>query len=86
MKVKISSTDWLTEKEILRQYPCLRNYSFEPGPPAERVYLQTFFVEINNLEELLSLMMECGNPLIISREHEYSDAQYDIEIYDGYRE
>lgn len=86
MRVKISSTDWYTESEILRQYPCLKEYSFEAGPKPDYGCFQDFFVEINNLEELIKLMRECGEPLILGYEHGYSDNEFDIEIYDGYRE
>ena len=44
-----------------------------------------YFIEINTLEELENLRLECGEELVLTTSPDYQDIPC-IEIYNGYRE
>lgn len=69
MKFKIRKTDYQEIKskfnmEVVKQNSCID--------------VNTYFIEINTLEELLELRIEQGTSLIVDRDT--------IEIYNDYRE
>lgn len=43
-------------------------------------------IEINTLEELLALMKEEDEPIIIFNDGDNDHPDYEIEVYDDYRE
>lgn len=44
-----------------------------------------YFIEINTLEELENLRLECGEELVLTASQDYQDIPC-IEIYNNYRE
>lgn len=76
MKIHVVRVYTNEPAEVISEYPCLEKYGWDDG-----------CININSLEELLSLYDEIDNPLIIYRQPVYfNDNDPIIEIYDDYRE
>lgn len=94
MKFLVHTTDFYKGDAVIKHYPCLNDYHFNPEPPVaiERrygtVYREYAYITINSIEELTKLMKRTNQPLIIGTTelNDGATADYSIEIYDNYRE
>ena len=79
MRFAIDST--YCDGDIEEAYPCLFDYHFERIKNAKYPDIRdydTCYVEIDTLEELMSLVAKTYGRVVITKGY--------IEIYDGYRE
>ena len=81
MKVRILSTKYYDNKEMLDKYPLLRNYEFEMIGNSRR---QVAYLTINDLDCLLKFIAELEIPVIFW--YDYDNGTYNAEIYDDCRE
>lgn len=81
MKVRILSTKYYDNKEILDKYPLLRNYKFEMVGNSRH---QIAYITVNDLNDLLKFIAELEIPVIFW--YDYDNGTYNAEIYDDYRE
>lgn len=78
MKVRILSTKYYDNKEMLDKYPLLRNYKFEMVGNSRH---QIAYITVN---DLLKFIAELEIPVIFW--YDYDNGTYNAEIYDDYRE
>lgn len=81
MKVRILSTKYYDNKEMLDKYPLLRNYKFEMVGNFRH---QIAYITVNDLDDFLKFIAELEIPVIFW--YDYDNGTYDAEIYDDYRE
>ena len=81
MKVRILSTKYYDNKEMLDKYPLLRNYEFEMIGNSRH---QVAYLTINDLDRLLKFIAELEIPVIFW--YDYDNGTYVAEIYDDCRE
>lgn len=75
MKFEISSVLRYTVDDVLKEYPCLKNYCVHR-------YDNTLVVKLDSLEELITLQKELDHSLIIQNGNHIME----IQIYDSYIE
>ena len=85
MKVEISSTTYKRATELFEVYPWLANYGFEFDEATRNDHYPLATIEIGSLDDIFKLMADCGEYVVV-KESFMSGIDYDIEIYDGYRE
>lgn len=81
MKVRILSTKYYDNKEMLDKYPLLRNHKFEMVGNSRH---QVAYITVNDLDGLLKFIAELEIPVIFW--YDYDNGRYVAEIYDDYRE
>ena len=81
MKVRILSTKYYDNKEMLDKYSLLRNYGFEMVGNSRH---QIAYITVNDLDGLLKFIAELEIPVIFW--YDYDNGRYDAEIYDDCRE
>lgn len=81
MKVRILSTKYYENKEMLDKYPLLRSYGFEMIVNSRH---QIAYITIGDLDNLLRFIAELEIPVIFW--YDYDNGRYVAEIYDDYRE
>lgn len=81
MKVRILSTKYYDNKEMLDKYPLLRSYGFEMVGNSRH---QIAYITVNDLDCLLKFIAELEIPVIFW--YDYDNGTYDAEIYDDCRE
>ena len=77
MKVRILSTKYYDNKEMLDKYPLLRRYGFERIGNSRH---QMAYITINNLDDLLGFIAEIDMQVVIW--YNYEQGIYYMEIYD----
>lgn len=75
MEFEISSVRYYTIDDVLKQYPCLKNYRIHRCD-------NTLIIKLDFLEELVILKKELDRCLIIQNGNHIME----IQIYDGYIE
>lgn len=81
MKVRILSTKYYDNKEMLYNYPLLRSYGFEMIGNSRR---QIAYITVKDLDNLLKFIAELEIPVIFW--YDYDNGTYNAEIYDDCRE
>lgn len=81
MKVRILSTKYYDNKEMLDKYPLLRNYKFEMVGNSRH---QVAYITVKDLDNLLKFIAELEIPVIFW--YDYDNGTYNAEIYDDCRE
>ena len=93
MRFEITATYSNGPKCLLDEYPVLKNYgltleqvtrTWESINGNQSRVDDVCFVELNEFEDLIRLIRDVENPVVISQS--YWDSNFEIEIYDGYRE
>ena len=77
MKVRILSTKYYDNKEMLDKYPLLRNYGFEMIGNSRH---QIAYITMNSLDDLLGFIAEIDMQVVIW--YNYEQGIYYMEIYD----
>ena len=77
MKVRILSTKYYDNKEMLDKYPLLRRYGFEMIGNSRH---QMAYITMNNLDDLLGFIAEIDMQVVIW--YNYEQGIYYMEIYD----
>ena len=77
MKVRILSTKYYDNKEMLDKYPMLRRYGFEMIGNSRH---QTAYITMNSLDDLLGFIAEIDMQVVIW--YNYEQGIYYMEIYD----
>ena len=77
MKVRILSTKYYDNKEMLDKYPLLRRYGFEMIGNSRH---QIAYITINSLDDLLGFIAEIDMQVVIW--YNYEQGIYYMEIYD----
>lgn len=93
MKFTIAATSEQGEREkyLIEKYPCLAKYGFLVKEKVNK-YHTNCTIEINSLEELLELKKDIykfntnAQELVITQPYYNCGVEFEIEIYDGYRE
>ena len=81
MKVRILSTKYYDNKEMLDKYPLLRSYGFEMiGNPRHQIA----YITVKDLDNRLKFSAELEIPVIFW--YDYDNGTYNAEIYDDCRE
>ena len=60
------------------------NHRIENGGIIRDIKQDGYIVDVDDLDDLLQLMDECGHSFVMNRKYRYNYPE--IEIYDGYRE
>ena len=81
MKVRILSTKYYDNKEMLDKYPLLTNYKFEMVSNSRH---QIAYITVKDLDNLLKFIAELEIPVIFW--YDYDNGTYNAEIYDDCRE
>ena len=68
--------------------PCANAYYVESEelPHWKEYGWHTWYIDISSLEELLNFQKEVGKEIIVYRSDDITDAPFEIEIYDTWRE
>lgn len=74
----------VTARDCAPEAPC--DGAVYAGPLPNVIIAYRFEVEINSLEDLVSLEKKVGKPLILSCSDSYYPDELSIEIYDDWRE
>ena len=77
MKVRILSTKYYDNKELLDKYPLLRRYGFEMIGNSRH---QIAYITMNSLDDLLGFIAEIDMQVVIW--YNYEQGIYYMEIYD----
>ena len=77
MKVRILSTKYYDNKEMLDKYPMLRKYGFEMIGNSRH---QMAYITMNSLDDLLGFIAEIDMQVAIW--YNYEQGIYYMEIYD----
>ena len=77
MKVRILSTKYYDNKEMLDKYPLLRRYGFEMIGDSRH---QMAYITMNSLDDLLGFIAEIDMQVAIW--YNYEQGIYYMEIYD----
>ena len=77
MKVRILSTKYYDNKEMLDKYPMLRRYGFEMIGNSRH---QMAYITMNSLDDLLGFIAEIDMQVVIW--YNYEQGIYYMEIYD----
>lgn len=77
MKVRILSTKYYDNKEMLDTYPLLRRYGFEMIGNSRH---QIAYITMNSLDDLLGFIAEIDMQVVIW--YNYEQGIYYMEIYD----
>lgn len=77
MKVRILSTKYYDNKEMLDKYPLLRRYGFEMIGNSRH---QMAYITMNGLDDLLGFIAEIDMQVVIW--YNYEQGIYYMEIYD----
>ena len=77
MKVRILSTKYCDNKEMLDKYPLLRKYGFEMIGNSRH---QIAYITMNSLDDLLGFIAEIDMQVVIW--YNYEQGIYYMEIYD----
>ena len=77
MKVRILSTKYYDNKEMLDKYPLLRKYEFEMIGNSRH---QLAYITMNSLDDLLGFIAEIDMQVVIW--YNYEQGIYYMEIYD----
>ena len=77
MKVRILSTKYYDNKEMLDKYPMLRRYRFEMIGNSRH---QIAYITMNSLDDLLGFIAEIDMQVVIW--YNYEQGIYYMEIYD----
>ena len=77
MKVRILSTKYYDNKEMLDKYPLLRRYGFEMVGNSRH---QMAYITMNSLDDLLGFIAEIDMQVAIW--YNYEQGIYYMEIYD----
>ena len=77
MKVRILSTKYYDNKEMLDKYPLLRRYGFEMIGNYRH---QIAYITMNSLDDLLGFIAEIDMQVVIW--YNYEQGIYYMEIYD----
>ena len=77
MKVRILSTKYYDNKEMLDKYPLLRRYGFEMIGNSRH---QMAYIAMNSLDDLLGFIAEIDMQVVIW--YNYEQGIYYMEIYD----
>ena len=77
MKVRILSTKYYDNKEMLDKYPLLRRYGFEMIGNSRH---QMAYITMNSLDDLLGFIAEIDMQVAIW--YNYEQGIYYMEIYD----
>lgn len=77
MKVRILSTKYYDNKEMLDKYPLLRKYGFEMIGNSRH---QIAYITMNSLDDLLGFIAEIDMQVVIW--YNYEQGIYYMEIYD----
>lgn len=77
MKVRILSTKYYDNKEMLDKYPMLRRYGFEMIGNSRH---QIAYITMNSLDDLLGFIAEIDMQVVIW--YNYEQGIYYMEIYD----
>lgn len=77
MKVRILSTKYYDNKEMLDKYPLLRRYGFEMIGNSRH---QIAYITMNSLDDLLGFIAEIDMQVVIW--YNYEQGIYYMEIYD----
>ena len=77
MKVRILSTKYYDNKEMLDKYPLLRRYGFEMIGNSRH---QIAYITMNSLDDLLGFSAEIDMQVVIW--YNYEQGIYYMEIYD----
>ena len=77
MKVRILSTKYYDNKEMLDKYPLLRRYGFEMISNSRH---QIAYITMNSLDDLLGFIAEIDMQVVIW--YNYEQGIYYMEIYD----
>lgn len=77
MKVRILSTKYYDNKEMLDKYPLLRRYGFEMIGNSRH---QIAYITMNSLDDLLGFIAEIDMQVAIW--YNYEQGIYYMEIYD----
>lgn len=77
MKVRILSTKYYDNKEMLDKYPLLRRYGFEMIGNSRH---QMAYITMNSLDDLLGFIAEIDMQVVIW--YNYEQGIYYMEIYD----
>ena len=77
MKVRILSTKYYDNQEMLDKYPLLRRYGFEMIGNSRH---QIAYITMNSLDDLLGFIAEIDMQVVIW--YNYEQGIYYMEIYD----
>ena len=77
MKIRILSTKYYDNKEMLDKYPLLRRYGFEMIGNSRH---QMAYITMNSLDDLLGFIAEIDMQVVIW--YNYEQGIYYMEIYD----
>ena len=77
MKIRILSTKYYDNKEMLDKYPLLRRYGFEMIGNSRH---QIAYIKMNSLDDLLGFIAEIDMQVVIW--YNYEQGIYYMEIYD----
>lgn len=77
MKIRILSTKYYDNKEMLDKYPLLRRYGFEMIGNSRH---QIAYITMNSLDDLLGFIAEIDMQVVIW--YNYEQGIYYMEIYD----
>ena len=77
MIIRILSTKYYDNKEMLDKYPLLRRYGFEMIGNSRH---QMAYITMNNLDDLLGFIAEIDMQVVIW--YNYEQGIYYMEIYD----
>lgn len=77
MKVRILSTKYYDNKEMLDKYPLLRRYGFEMIGNSRH---QIAYITMNSIDDLLGFIAEIDMQVVIW--YNYEQGIYYMEIYD----
>ena len=77
MKIRILSTKYYDNKEMLDKYPLLRRYGFEMIGNSRH---QIAYITMNSLDDLLGFISEIDMQVVIW--YNYEQGIYYMEIYD----
>ena len=77
MKVRILSTKYYDNKEMLDKYPLLRRYGFEMIGNSRH---QIAYITMNSLDDLLGFIAEIDMQVVIW--YNYEQGIYYMEVYD----
>lgn len=85
MKFIVSATTTWNPKELTESYPAIYDYDHEveKHSSAETPYWIKTYIRLDTLAELIEFINKIDEPIIINNR---GDDEYEIEIYDNYRE
>lgn len=92
MRVQIDNVEWLREKDLIEEYPCLENYGYKCKKfEKENIYGEKYTdydrsIKISSLKELLKLKEDVKRDIIIEDPMGGDKYSFRVVIYDDYIE